>query len=382
MCIYNVFKILPKFLKHKLLQRTGSCTFQTNLFHSIQSSTMKAVSIKEHGPPSVLKVNQVAIPVPVNTEVLVKVYAAGINPVDVYIREGAFLNLPPLPRILGKEVAGIVETAGPKVGDRVTCCLPLDGGYAEYVTCDESKVLPLSETLSFSQGASLYVAYFVAYRALVTKCNVQKGELLLVHGASGAVGVAATQIAKARGLKVVGTASTEAGLETAKIAGADFVFNHSEEGYLADAYSITGNKGFDAIVENSADSNLGSDFLMLAQGGRIAIIGTKSPLKPPPHNPKLVEVNPRSLMYTEGRVYGVKLLGVTENEFKVCSNAIIDGIEEGWLRPVIAQEYKLSQAPEAHKRIMSEGAREPQRLVEEAVRTSFLVSVQTRTKHC
>uniref|UniRef100_R4G446 Putative zinc-binding oxidoreductase n=1 Tax=Rhodnius prolixus TaxID=13249 RepID=R4G446_RHOPR len=328
---------------------------------------MKAVSIKEHGPPSVFEGESSCYSCTsqyrsTKSLVLVKVYAAGINPVDVYIREGAFLNLPPLPRILGKEVAGIVETAGPKVqkfkvGDRVTCCLPLDGGYAEYVTCDESKVLPLSETLSFSQGASLYVAYFVAYRALVTKCNVQKGELLLVHGASGAVGVAATQIAKARGLKVVGTASTEAGLETAKIAGADFVFNHSEEGYLADAYSITGNKGFDAIVENSADSNLGSDFLMLAQGGRIAIIGTKSPLKPPPHNPKLVEVNPRSLMYTEGRVYGVKLLGVTENEFKVCSNAIIDGIEEGWLRPVIAQEYKLSQAPEAHKRIMSEGAR-------------------------
>lgn len=293
--------------------------------------------------------------------VLVKVHAAGINPVDVYIREGAFMNLPPLPRILGKEVAGIVETVGPgvqkyKAGDRVTCCLPLDGGYAQYVACDENKAIPLSETLSFSQGASLYVAYFVAYRALVTKCNIQEGELLLVHGASGAVGVAATQIAKARGLKVVGTASTEAGMETSKIAGSDFVFNHSEEGYLADAYSVTGNKGFDVIVENCADCNLGSDFLMLAQGGRIAIVGTRSPLKPPPHNPKLVEVNPRSLIYTEGRVFGVKLLGITQEEFKVYSKAIVSGIEEGWLRPIIAQEYKLAQAPEAHKRIMSQGA--------------------------
>uniref|UniRef100_A0A0A9Z006 Quinone oxidoreductase n=1 Tax=Lygus hesperus TaxID=30085 RepID=A0A0A9Z006_LYGHE len=162
---------------------------------------MKAVIINKHGGPEELHLAEVQRPSPAKSEVLVEVQAASVNPVDLFIREGAFSRLPPLPIILGKEVAGIVAQVGGDVknvkeGDRVTCCLPWDGGYSEYAVCDERFVIPLSSKLTFAQGSTLYVSYFVAYRALITKCKIKEGERLFIHGASGGVGISAIQIAK------------------------------------------------------------------------------------------------------------------------------------------------------------------------------------------
>lgn len=336
-----------------------------NLFNGVTllikrkcSSMMKAVVLREYGAPDLLKLQEVSRPKAENSEVLVKVNAAGINPVDVHLREGAFMTLPPLPRILGKEVAGIIEEVGPavtsfKVGDRVACCLPRDGGYAEYVTCPEKNLIHLSDKLTFSQGATLFVAYFIAFRALITKCKIRKGEKLLVHGGSGGVGIASIQIAKAKGLTVFGTASSKHGLEVMRKAGADHVFNHKEKGYLLKTFAGTGTEGFDVIVENCADENLGKDFTVLAKGGRIAVIGMKGTHKTAPDKQKGVSVNPRSLIYTEGQIHGVNLVAMTQEEFDQIRNDVVKGVNEGWLNPIISKEFRLSQVAQAHKYLFS-----------------------------
>ncbi|XP_023702473.1 quinone oxidoreductase isoform X1 [Cryptotermes secundus] len=314
---------------------------------------MRAVRIHKFGGPDNLKLEDIPVPSFRDSEVLVRVNAAGINPVDTYIREGAYATLPKLPAILGREVAGIVEDVGDgvsnlKKGDRVFALLPENGGYAEFVACKEENVYPLSEKLSFSQGSGLCIPYFTAYRALVTKCRIKPGEILLVHGASGAVGIAAVQIAKAYGLTVAGTAGTIEGMDVVKKVGADHVFNHREKGYLNNAVAAIGGHGFNVVLENLANVNLGADLTVLNQQARVAVVGCRG----------IVEVNPRSLMLTEGSIIGVMLAGATAEETQETAEVILRGIESGWVNPVISREYKLDEATEAHHDIIrTTGAR-------------------------
>lgn len=313
---------------------------------------MNAVRIHKFGGVENLKVETVPIPSITDDEVLVRVKAAGINPVDTYIRDGAYVVLPKLPAILGREVAGVIEEVGSNVnnlqkGDPVFGCL-VEGGYAEYVACKKNNVFPLSKNLTFSQGAGLFVPYFTAYRALIVKCRIKSGEILLVHGASGAVGLAAVQIAKAHGLIVAGTAGTVEGMELVKKMGADHVFNHKEKGYLNNAVAAIGGMGFNVVLENLANVNLGADLTVLNQQARVAVVGSRG----------TVEVNPRSLMLTESSVIGVFLAGNTEEEQLEAAEAIMKGVEDGWVKPVIAKEYSLEDAAQAHQDIIyNKGAR-------------------------
>ncbi|KAE8739863.1 hypothetical protein FOCC_FOCC014620 [Frankliniella occidentalis] len=314
---------------------------------------MRAVQIHQFGGPEVLQVNNVEVPEEKENEVLVEVKRCGINPVDVYTREGGFAVLPTLPLILGKEVSGVVVRKGRNVtkfkeGDRVYCCLPWNGGYAENVVCSQDHTFILSNKLSFSQGAGMYVPYFTAYRALVIKCQMKKGEKVLVHGASGAVGIAAVQLAKQTGLCVVGTAGTEAGLEIVKKAGADYVFNHREEDHLKKAYEITEGKGFDVLLENMAHVNLGNDLMVLSQKARLAVVGSRNE----------VTIVPRHLIYTEAMVVGIKLLANTQEEMQEIGNVLLKGADEGWVNPIVDREFDLDSAKEAHNLMISNrGAR-------------------------
>ncbi|GFG33812.1 hypothetical protein Cfor_03512 [Coptotermes formosanus] len=314
---------------------------------------MRALRIHKFGGPDNLKLEDIPIPSVGDSEILVRVHAAGINPVDTYIREGAYAALPKLPAILGKEIAGEVEDVGEgvssvKKGDRVFAFLPENGGYAEYVACQQANVYPLSEKLTFSQGSGLCVPYFTAYRALVTKCHIKPGEILLVHGASGAVGIAAVQIAKAYGLTVAGTAGSIEGMDLVKKVGADHVFNHGEKGYLNNAVAAIGGRGFNVVLENLANVNLGADLTVLDQHARVAVVGCRG----------TVEVNPRSLMLTEGSIIGVMLAGATKEEAEETAEAILNGIDSGWVNPVVAQEYMLDEAAQAHHDIIhNSGAR-------------------------
>jgi len=172
---------------------------------------MKAIRVHEFGGPEVLKLEEVATPKPSAGEVLVRVHAAGVNPYDTYMRAGTYPLKPPLPYTPGSDGAGVVESVGEGVkkvkrGDRVYTARTLTGAYADYALALEEQVHPLPAKIDFKQGAGIWVPYGTAYHALHHSGKAHASETVLVHGASGGVGIAALQIARAMGLKVLGTA--------------------------------------------------------------------------------------------------------------------------------------------------------------------------------
>jgi NADPH2:quinone reductase len=184
---------------------------------------MKAIVVREFGPADVLKLEDVATPSPGPGQVVVRVKAVGVNPVETYIRAGTYARRPALPYTPGTDIGGIIDAVGPgvtrlTVGGRVYThgTAAGIGGYAEAAIYDEAQVHPLPDRVSFAQGAAIGVPYATAWRALFTRAQARPGETVLVHGASGGVGIAATQIARAAGLRVIGTAGTEAGLALAR----------------------------------------------------------------------------------------------------------------------------------------------------------------------
>ncbi|XP_075229459.1 quinone oxidoreductase-like isoform X1 [Lycorma delicatula] len=311
---------------------------------------MRVIFMEKFGKPDVLTVENMPVPEPYKNEIRIRVEAAGINPVDTYIREGVYKQLPKLPTILGKEVAGVVDEMGPealihnrykvKVGDRVFATLGNEnGGYAEYITTSYENVAPLPENLTFSQGASLFVTYYTAYRALVLRTKLDENDKVFIHGASGGVGTAALQIAKRLGVRTIGaTAGTEEGMALLKKLGADYVFNHRKKGHMYEAKTVMGDTGLDFILENNADLHLADDMNVLAYGGRIAVVGCRG----------TAMITPRSLMVTEGQVFGVNLGLMTQDEMYKCTDFILEGIKEGSICPVVGHEYLFEEAPQAH----------------------------------
>ena len=205
---------------------------------------MQAIRIHAFGEPEVLKLEEVPEPQVGPGQVLVKVHAVGVNPYEGYMRAGAYAA-PPLPFTPGHDAAGVVAAVGAGVkavapGDRVYTSQTLTGAYAEKTLCLESQVHPLPERVSFAQGAGVSVPYAAAYRALFQRARAMAGEVLLVHGASGGVGTAAVQLARAAGLTVIGTAGTDAGRRLAAEQGAHYVLDHHQEGYLAGSHADYG----------------------------------------------------------------------------------------------------------------------------------------------
>lgn len=316
---------------------------------------MQAIRVHEFGPPSVMRLEEVPDPEPGPGEVLVEVRAAGVNPVDTYVRSGTYAKLPPLPFIPGSDAAGIVRAVGPEVdglapGDRVyvtgTTGPPVTGAYAELALCRATQVKALPSNVSFSQGAAVGIPYATAYLALFTKAHALPGETVLVHGASGGVGIAAVQLARAAGLTVIGTAGTERGRKLVAEQGAHDVLDHSEPGYLDSLEGLTGGRGVDVIVEHLANVNLGRDLEALAQRGRVAVVGNRG----------TVEINPRSAMTRDATIVGMQLWNATEAEVARAHAALGAGLANGTLRPVVGQELALGEAPRAHEAVMEPGA--------------------------
>lgn len=331
----------PPFLP---VQSTPLCPLQTGL-----AKAMKAIRVHEFGGPEVLRYEtNVPVPTPGPSDVLIKVKAVGINPVETYIRSGTYSRKPSLPTILGSNCAGTVQQVGSNVttftaGDRVFTSKTNTGAYAEFTVSPVTSVHPLPEVLSFSQGAALGVPYLTAYRALFRQGSARPGETVLVHGASGGVGVAAVQFARANGMKVFGTAGTSEGKELVQKAGAHMVFNHRKDGYLDEIKLEAVENGVDIIVENAAHVNLGKDLPLLAMGGRVAIVGSRGP----------VEVNPRDAMTREATISGVMLFNASPKELSEALAAIQAGIEAGWLRPIVGKEFTLENTSAAHIDIVS-----------------------------
>jgi D-arabinose 1-dehydrogenase-like Zn-dependent alcohol dehydrogenase len=186
---------------------------------------MKAIHVHEFGGPEVLRQEEVSTPRPGPGEVLVRMQAAGVNPVETYIRAGKYARLPELPYTPGNDGAGVVEQVGSdvsefKAGDHVYTSGSISGTYAEFALCKKEQVHPLPANVSFAQGAAMGTPYATAYRGLLQRAEAKPGETVLVHGASGGVGTAAVQLARARGLRVFGTAGSDDGINLTRQQGA------------------------------------------------------------------------------------------------------------------------------------------------------------------
>src|SRR5271156_7011815 len=241
---------------------------------------MKAIRVHEFGGPEVLRLEEVATPKPLAGEVLVRIHAAGVNPYDTYMRAGTYALKPPLPYTPGSDAAGVIEAVGDGVkkvkrGDRVYTAKTLTGAYAEYALALEEQVHQLPAKVSFAQGAGVWVPYGTAYHALYHSAQARASETVLVHGASGGVGIAAVQLARALGLTVFGTASSQKGRDLVQREGAHQVFDHSKPGYLDEIMKATGARGVDIVLEMLANVNLASDMKLLATNGRIIVIGSR-----------------------------------------------------------------------------------------------------------
>ena len=314
---------------------------------------MKAIIVRQFGDPSVLKIEDAPDPTPGSKQVVVSIRAVGVNPVETYIRSGTYAMKPPLPYTPGADAAGIVESIGADVtqfkpGDRVWVGGTADiarGTYAQQALCNLNQVFPLPESLSFGQGAAVNVAYVTAYHALIQVARAIAGETVLVHGATGGVGIACVQIAVSRGMSVIGTGGSESGRNLVREQGAQHVLDHTLQGYLDSVQSITVNKGVDVICEMLANVNLAKDLALLAKRGRIAVIGSRGK----------IEIDPRDIMKAHGAVLGV--MAGTEAERNEATAAITAGLFNGTLRPVVDQEIPLENAPKAHEEVMTHGSK-------------------------
>lgn len=312
---------------------------------------MKAIVVHEFGGPEVLKFEDVPTPRPAAGQVLVRIRAAGVNPYDTNMRSGTYAIKPPLPYTPGSDGAGDIETVGEgvtkmKPGDRLYTAKTVTGAYAEYALALESQIHPLPANITYAQGASLWVPYGTAYHALYQVALARAGETVLIHGASGGVGIAAVQMARVLGLTVFGTAGSAKGFELVAREGAHHVFDHSHPGYLDQILKATDGRGVDLILEMLANVNLGRDLKLLATEGRVVVIGSRGD----------VTITPRDLMLRRASIHAFALWGLTEAEEKQIHAGLIVGMENGTLRPVVGKELPLADAARAHKEILEPGS--------------------------
>jgi len=312
---------------------------------------MKAIRVNEFGGPEVLKLEEVNEPKPALGQILVKIKAAGVNPVETYIRSGGYARKPNLPYTPGGDGAGLVEAVGEgvsqlKPGNRVYLSGSLTGTYAEKALCMENQVHHLPDAVGFSQGAALGVPYATACYGLFYLAKGKPGETVLIHGASGGVGIAAIQLAKTIGMIVVGTAGSEKGRKLVAEQGANLVLDHSAQGYLDELKTFTGGRGVDVVIEMLANVNLPADLEALAPKGRVVVIGSRGP----------VVINPREIMSRNAQVMGMVLFNASEPELRSVHAMLGAGLANKTLRPVIGKEFPLKSAPEAHESVMRPGA--------------------------
>jgi NADPH2:quinone reductase len=310
---------------------------------------MKAIRVHKFGGPEVLQLDDVPDPKAGPGQVLVRIKASGVNPVETYIRSGSYTSLPALPYTPGGDAGGVVEALGDGVtrlrrGDRVWVARA--AGHAELAACDATMVQALPANLSFGQGAAVGVPYATAYRGLHDKGHARPGETLLVHGASGGVGIAAVQLGVAHGMTVVGTGGTDRGRKLVAEHGAHHVLDHTASDYPARLMEITDGRGADVILEMLANVNLQKDLDLVARFGRIVIIGNRG----------TVEINPRSTMSKDATITGLALWNAPAAELKAIMAAITAGLANGTLQPVVGREFPLAEAAAAHRAVLEPGA--------------------------
>jgi NADPH2:quinone reductase len=315
---------------------------------------VKAIVVREFGEPDVMRVEDVPNPAPGPGQLLVRIRAVGVNPVDTYIRKGAYARRPKLPYTPGADAAGLVQAVGQGVahvvpGKRVYIIGTVAGAYgacAELAVCEPAQVHPLPDSISFEQGAAVGVPYGTAYRAIFQRAKARPGEWVLVHGGSGGVGTAAIQLARAAGMVVLATAGTDRGLAHLAAMGAAHGFNHNTPDYTDRIMEATEGRGVDVVLEMLANVNLGRDLGLLARNGRVIVIGNRG----------TIEIDPRQTMARDADIRGMVLFNTSPADMAEIHAALGAGLANGTLRPVVGREFALEDAPLAHVAVMSPGA--------------------------
>lgn len=311
---------------------------------------MKAIQVQRFGGPEVLELVELPTPVPSVGEILIRLHATGVNPVETYVRSGA-RGARPLPYTPGADGAGIVEAIGPGVtrirpGDRVFTSSTLTGTYAEYALGTPSQVHLLPDGVDFTVGAAIGTPYATAYRALFQLGAARPGETVFVHGGSGGVGIATIQLARAHGLRVIASAGTERGVELVKRCGAHAAVDHTEPFYRQTVLNLTDGLGPQLIVEMLANKNLAEDLALIARRGRIVVVGNRG----------TIEIDPRTAMMREASIVGLSLFNADEHERAEIYAGIRAQLEAGIIAPVIGQTFPLAGAALAHTAILAPGA--------------------------
>ena len=307
---------------------------------------MKAVLCKAFGPAETLVLEEIASPEAKKNEVLLQVHAAGVNFPDTLIIEGKYQFKPPFPFSPGGEAAGVVTAVGEKVshlkvGDRVMA-LTGWGSFAEEVAVPGYNVMPIPPSMDFASAAAFGMTYGTSMHALKQRANLQPGETLLILGASGGVGLAAVEIGKAMGAKVIAAASSAEKLEAAKAAGADELINYSESNLKDEVKRLTGGQGADVIYDPVGGDLFDAAIRSIAWNGRLLVVGFASGRIPElPVNLTLLK--------------GAAVVGVFWGSFaqrQPQDNAanfqqLFAWHAEGKLKPLVSQTFPLEQAAEA-----------------------------------
>jgi NADPH2:quinone reductase len=312
---------------------------------------MRSISVQKFGGPEVLQLCEVPDLKPGPDQLLIRLHAAGVNPVDTYIRSGTYAKLPPLPYTPGMDGAGVVQAAGSQVrgyrkGQRVYLSGSLSGTYAEECLCLPTHIHPLPPQVSFEEGACFGIPYATASYALFHRGGARKGQSVLIHGATGGVGIAAVQIARRAGLRVFATGGSETGRKLLVAQGADHVFDHHQPGYHQELFDTTGGAGVDLILEMLANVNLGRNLPLLAQNGCVVVVGSRG----------AVQILPRDLMQREADIRGAMLLHAPSGVLARIHSDMLSGLTEGSLKPVLRAVFSLEDAAAAAEMLMQPGA--------------------------
>ena len=314
---------------------------------------MKAAFFRRYGPPEVLEYGELPDPAPARGEVLVDIHAVSVNAADWKQRAGQYPAKVALPHIPGRDFSGVVAAVGEgardfQPGDAVfgVCEVPAESAYAEKIALRQEIVGRKPERFSHVECAAAGLAALTALVSIEDTLQVKAGETVLIHGASGGVGVAATQIARANGLRVIATAGTERGMNLARQHGAHEVLNHRDGNYLNRVTPLTGGRGVDLVLEMLANVNLDRDLDVLAFRGRVMVVGNRG----------RIEIDPRKIMSKDGAILGMTMFNATADEYRTIHAALAPGLENGSLTPVIGREMPLDQAVQAHGAVMESGA--------------------------
>ena len=305
---------------------------------------MKAITLTSFGGPDAFELRDVAKPVPGAGQVLVRVHATSINPLDYQVRRGDYADLVPLPAITGHDVSGVVEAVGAGVtnfaaGDEVWYTPQIfdgPGSYAEYHVASESIVGKKPASLSHLEAASLTLVGGTAWEALVVRAALRVGESILVHGGAGGVGHVAIQLATAIGARVF-TTVRETNFEFARSLGADVLIDYEKEDYVDAIMRETGGRGVDVVFDTIGGSTLSRSPDALAQLGRVvSIVDT---------------AQPQNIIQAWGKNASYHFVFTRQNRGKLDDLSAL--IERGQLRPHIGAVYSLADIPLAHARLQS-----------------------------